>query len=223
MSGRTVRQEIKVVGVTFANSNGSSRQQILEELDNEYGERLNLSQAELRRYQFRGDPAYHIVIDGKTVGNLASTLAEKLSRLEDDGCEIWIEDPRIVGGKSEFSDILGDDDEDLTYGMRVTICVLDPRRPVEPEATAPSNMYCGGQGRTDRAGNSSKKSRLVALLLCIFLGGFGVHRFYVGKIGTGIVWLLTAGCFGIGWIIDMILIVCGAMRDKDGYCLSNWE
>lgn len=52
----------------------------------------------------------------------------------------------------------------------------------------------------------SPKSRIVALLLCFFFGVFGVHRFYVGKAGTGILYLLTAGGFGIGWLIDMITI-----------------
>lgn len=44
----------------------------------------------------------------------------------------------------------------------------------------------------------SRKSKTTALLLCIFLGGLGVHRFYVGKGGTGILYLFTAGLFGIG-------------------------
>ena len=61
----------------------------------------------------------------------------------------------------------------------------------------------------------SASSRWVALLLCIFLGGLGVHRFYVGKIGTGVIYLLTGGVFGIGWLVDVILI---ALREFHGFC-----
>lgn len=71
--------------------------------------------------------------------------------------------------------------------------------------------------------NASPKSRLVALLLCIFLGFFGVHRFYLGKIGTGVVWCLTVGCVYVGWIIDIIMLACGKMTDKDGLVVSNWN
>lgn len=60
----------------------------------------------------------------------------------------------------------------------------------------------------------SKKSKMVALLLCIFLGGLGAHKFYVGKTGMGIIYLLTVGLFGIGWIIDIILIATGSFRDE---------
>ncbi len=65
-------------------------------------------------------------------------------------------------------------------------------------------------------GAEPKKNWLVTLLLCLFLGGIGGHRFYVGKTGTGILWLITFGCFGIGWLVDLIKIICGKFTDKQG-------
>lgn len=71
---------------------------------------------------------------------------------------------------------------------------------------------------------SSTKSRLVALLLCIPpLGIFGVHRFYVGRPFTGILYLLTAGLFMVGLIIDIVIIAMGMFADGKGRPVRFWQ
>lgn len=62
----------------------------------------------------------------------------------------------------------------------------------------------------------SDRSFVAMILLCFFVGWLGVHRFYAGKIGTGIVMLLTCGGLGLWTLIDFIIIVCGAFKDSDG-------
>lgn len=84
-----------------------------------------------------------------------------------------------------------------------------------PECGAPSSV----QGWSD----ISDRSRLTALLLCIFLGIFGVHRFYVGRMGTGILWLLTGGLFGVGVVYDLAIIASGEFEDADGFRVADWE
>jgi TM2 domain-containing membrane protein YozV len=64
--------------------------------------------------------------------------------------------------------------------------------------------------------SNNRKSQLVALLLCAFAGGLGIHRFYLGYIGIGIIQLLTAGGCGIWWLIDLIRIIIGDLGPKDG-------
>lgn len=67
----------------------------------------------------------------------------------------------------------------------------------------------------------SPKSWGVALALCLLGGGWGLHRFYVGKAGSGVMFLLTFGWFGLGWLIDLITIASGNFRDRDGLPLTR--
>lgn len=63
---------------------------------------------------------------------------------------------------------------------------------------------------------ASNKNKWVTLALCVFLGFFGAHRFYVGKVGTGVLYIFTAGGLGFGWIIDMVMICCNKFTDSTG-------
>ena len=61
----------------------------------------------------------------------------------------------------------------------------------------------------------SEKGFVPTILLCFFIGAFGAHRFYAGKIGTGILQLLTLGGLGIWVLIDFIIIVTGSFKDSN--------
>ena len=67
----------------------------------------------------------------------------------------------------------------------------------------------------------SDKDFLTTLLISFLLGWFGIDRFYLGKVGTGILKLITLGGFGIWWIIDIILTIAGAATDKQGLVVKN--
>lgn len=63
---------------------------------------------------------------------------------------------------------------------------------------------------------TSDKSKTTALLLCIFGGYFGLHYFYVGRIGKGLLYFFTFGLLFIGWIMDIISISTGGFKDNGG-------
>ena len=84
-------------------------------------------------------------------------------------------------------------------------------------------MYCKAcvKNMVDKPESAGGKDWLVALLLSIFLGYLGIHRFYVGKIGTGILQLVTFGGCGIWSLIDIILIATGKFDDANGNILQR--
>ena len=72
------------------------------------------------------------------------------------------------------------------------------------------------------AAETSPKKRLIALLLCVFFGWTGIHRYYVDKIGTGLALMFTFGGFGLWIPIDSLLILFGIFKDSEGKPLKKW-
>lgn len=70
---------------------------------------------------------------------------------------------------------------------------------------------------------TGSKSFVATWLLSLLLGTLGIDRFYLGKIGTGILKLITFGGFGLWALIDLIIVLAGAARDKAGLALAGYE
>ena len=83
----------------------------------------------------------------------------------------------------------------------------------------------GGTSRTAYESVSreavSTRSKWIALVLCLLLGRWGVHRLYVGKIGSGLLYMCTKGFFRFGVILDLILILTNNFTDSDGLPLKR--
>lgn len=87
-------------------------------------------------------------------------------------------------------------------------------------------MKCGARIVKPEELNISPKSRLVTTLLCVLpalLFANGIHRFYLGKTGTGLAMVFTFGGLGVWTIIDFVYAVSGNMTDKDGKLIKRWE
>lgn len=93
--------------------------------------------------------------------------------------------------------------------------VYHPPQPIVVNVINSNENYVGHRVADDYP----YKSKWIAFFLCIFLGYLGVHRFYVGKVGTGLIYLLTGGFFAIGWVLDALRILFGLFRDKYGHKL----
>lgn len=91
-----------------------------------------------------------------------------------------------------------------------------------PYAQQPININVINTNTNTNAmgGMYSTKSKVVTLVLCLLLGWLGIHRFYTGKIMTGLLWFFTLGLCGVGVLVDFIFILTGAFRDKSGLPLQ---
>ena len=82
-------------------------------------------------------------------------------------------------------------------------------------------IHCGCAVEKGCCISGISKEWLTTLLLCIFFGGLGVHRFYNRRILSGILQLITLGGFGIWWAIDLIMIICGTFKNNEGKAIER--
>lgn len=191
---RCVEKTFTVAGVTFANDDGTSRMDILRGLVGH----TDGSRCALTEYSYNGEAAYKVLADGKVIGNIRRDDLQYLIGHIDD-----LE--RVV---SLDVNTFEDDDGRELYHAELTVSFRRSSPAYSPSpATSP---------RWDPYAAYPQKDWLTAMLLCLFLGYLGIHRFYTGKTGTGILWLLTVGCFGIGWFVDFIMILCDGFKDCYG-------
>lgn len=95
-------------------------------------------------------------------------------------------------------------------------CRWDAERPTEHAQRQPPKS-------PRNLGTPSDKNRLTTLILCIVAGFMGVHRFYAGRAGSGVLWLLSFGLLGVGWIYDIVMIATGEFVDDKGNRILYWE
>ena len=94
----------------------------------------------------------------------------------------------------------------------------EERRFEEDRRYAQENLY---RNAVPYSRSFSHYSKWTAFVLCLLLGLLGVHRFYVRKIGTGLLWFFTLGFFGLGWLVDVIMILAGVFTDRSGLALRD--
>jgi hypothetical protein len=100
--------------------------------------------------------------------------------------------------------------------VKAIIPVISNKAVIPPSIKEQSNIEIAskaekksvkGINKIEKGNQTHRKSQIVALVLCILLGWLGVHRFYLGYTGSGILYMLTLGLFLIGWLIDLILLI----------------
>jgi Predicted membrane protein len=80
-----------------------------------------------------------------------------------------------------------------------------------------------GAAQTMVRSNTVNKEWIITLILCVLVGEFGIHRFYHGKIGTGILQLITLGGLGVWYLIDLVMVVCERFKDKNGAYITIYQ
>ncbi len=168
--------------------------------------------------------AVKVSIDGRTVGYISRKEQYRVEPYLDRPGVYW--EATITNGP--FKEIVEDDNGELTierkdFDFSVSIVAYEyvaDEQPIletkpEPKTATIVPAKLKQSILEEPAVKFSDKNHTQILIMAIFLGFLGIHRFAVGKTGTGVLWLLTAGLFGIGWFVDVVWLL--------GNCFDDWN
>lgn len=95
-------------------------------------------------------------------------------------------------------------------------CGYTPIRNAQQAQKTQTTYIVQQQPQQVRPANASRYNKTTALVVCLFFGMFGGHYFYVGRAGMGLLYLFTGGVFGLGWMIDIFVILGNSFKDSSG-------
>lgn len=208
---KTIKTKLRSVSVT--NPDGSSRQDIIDRFvqPDDY---LELEREPQNPYDNNALAAFADIGGGKKVkvGYISRELAAQISPLWDSGYLVTCS----VLNKT------GEEDQTIGVNCELFITTHEEIKQTSQRLAAESSMINREkQLKNNYVINTSDKSKKTALLLCIFGGYFGLHQFYVGRIGRGLIYICTVGLFAIGWFGDIISIAMGNFKDGAGVPLKK--
>ena len=176
-------QTVSVVGVTFNNKDGSSRQQIIKELYEYYGSNLCVAEVKLRERTYKGDPAVAVYIDDKQVGFLDKELAADLAwQKEEYGYSAIVTDAWIVGGPNEVDE--DEVDEPKIFGIRLDLEVgknekgIPDCAPIKPKSAKPAPQKRKDTSYSHQRSKPKKQKKGTLRLICSAIYGvYGLIHF----------------------------------------------
>lgn len=215
----------KIVGVTFKNSNGTDRQEIISQL--RAGERLYLRDMSDARFPEAigvfnrfgdqcGSIKKELAIELRGFGDFESFPVHVLQVTGGDersiGCNIEIEEKRL---SDELEDALKFLDEEESFDDDDSSVSSAPSRR-KPEVHQQTHAPKHQPKRKAPRRRVSNHNKWCIFTVCLLLGIFGVHRFYLKKKATGFIYLFTFGLYFVGWIFDLVMIATGNFKDEKG-------